>query len=830
MQKPEGCKGCPLEASTEGPVWGKGPVKAKLMFVGEAPGEEEGITLEPFKGGSGKIFNAQLAQAGIVRSEAFVTNVVKCRPTAKGAGGRVVNRAPTSAEIRHCARYLVGELATIQPNTVVALGNVAMQTLTGTTKGITTVRSVPTEGPMRLGDAARPGAARYKVVGTVHPANIMRSQDMWPAVIFDLMRANQQSAYPDIRRRQWNNNIRAKLSDVGPMLLKQMEEPRMGFSHGFYVHDLETTGLDPKKDAIRCIGLSANSQDIYVFDWTPQVAEFTASLHANKNLMCIGQNSEAFDIWFQEEKGFKFEGPSFDTLLGWHQLNSSLPKALDFIGATVTDELHWKDKTMYKSGDDALQIGCGKDIHATARGFEEQIAEMRQLPGQEELYFNHIMPLQPVLRRMRQRGMKKDQGKAGAWSTNLNLKADELEVKLKKALGSDFNVNSPIQLMDLLYKKMGLPVQYKQTREGFRPTVDADALDELAKISNNPILLLVRSIRTLRKWDSTFVHSPQDDFGFVHPCFGSAQAANGRLNCTDPNAQNFPILIREIMVPDTSDHVFIARDWSQIEWKIAMALAGDKYGLDALAAGRDCHKDSYSQAFKILYDLVSKAQRDIAKAVNYGLLYGRGAESISQGRAGHPEDQIPLPDVEDYMKNFLGTFTGYFQFRKEIDRKVRADHYYETAWGRRRYWYSTRNMPEAYNFPISGTAANMMYEVLVQIDAQLPKGAEIKLSVHDEVMLCSVKEQKILQQAMDCMRDVMSQAFRKVEEASLYPDVVRHYYPNGWMCESEGSLGENWRATKCAGATKELEAVAKQVERDLCRRLGVQHEPKSVSA
>lgn len=823
--KPDTCIGCPLFASTEGPVWGKGKPDANLMFVGEAPGEEEGIALEPFKGGSGKIFNAQLAQAGIPRSEAWVTNVVKCRPTARGAGGKVVNRTPTKEEIRHCARYLVAELKQVAPNTVVALGNVAMQTLTDTTKGITTVRSVPMEGPIRMDGKAK----RFKIVGTIHPANIMRSQDMWPAVIFDLMRANRESAYPDIRRRQWNNNIRAKISDVGPMLMKQLKEHRMGFAHGFAIHDLETTGLDPRKDAIRCIGISANPTDIYVFEWTPQVAEFVKDMHGDPEIMTVGQNSEAFDIWFQEEKGTIFRGPSFDTLVGWHQLNSSLPKALDFIGATVTDEIHWKDKTMYKAGDDALQIGCGKDIHATAMAFYDQLNEMRQLPYQEDLYFKHIMPLQPVLRRMRQRGMKKDQRKAGAWSINLNKHADVKEVRLKKHLGADFNVNSPQQLMDLLYKKMGLPVQYKQTRDGFRPTVDADALDELAKISKDPILLEIRGIRTLRKWDSTFVHSPQDDNGFVHPCFGTAQAANGRLNCTDPNAQNFPVLIREIMVPDTPDHVFIARDWSQIEWRIAMALSGDKYGLDALAAGRDAHKDSYSQTFKILYDAVTKAQRDIAKAVNYGLLYGRGAESVSQGRAGHPEDQIPLADVENYMKGFLSTFTGYFEFRKQIDRKVRQDHYYETAWHRRRYWYSTRNMPEAYNFPISGTAAHMMYEVLVDIDRELPKGAEIKLSVHDEVMLCSVKEQKILQQAMDCMRDNMSRAFKQVEEASLYPDVVRHYYPGGWNCPSEGSLGEDWRATKCAGATKELEAQAKQVEKDLCKRLGVRHEPTSVS-
>lgn len=803
--KPESCRSCPLYASEEGIVWGEGPKDAKIMFVGEAPGEEEGALLKPFVGGSGRVFNAQLQHAGIDRRDVYVTNVCKCRPTARGAGGKIVNRQPTETEIRNCAKFLVGELEAVRPNVVVALGNVPLHTLTDTKKGITTMRSVPIDGPKRKDGKCE----RYKVIGTIHPAAIMRSQELWPAVIFDLARARNEAAFPTIVRRQWKKVIHARLSDVGDSLLRRIRDA------GVYHHDLETTGLDPKKDTFRCIGLAAHWDEVYCFDWTTDVIEFVRKLHADPSLLCVGQNSEGFDIPFQEAKGFTFNGPTYDTMIGFHLLNSGLPKDLGFIGATVTDELSWKDSTMYRAGEDALQVGCTKDVHATARAYEDQMTELEML-NQKDLYFKHIMPVQPVIRKMTRAGLKKDQRRAAGYHVVLNRKADEFELKLKKGLGdSTFNVDSPQQLMDLLYKRMGLPIQYKQTREGFRPTVDADALDNLARISNNPILKLVRSIRTFRKWDSTFVMCDQDEEGIVHGHFSTAKAANGRFNSFDPNMQNFPVEIREIMIPKTKDHVFLARDWSQIEWKVAMALSGDRVGLDALAAGRDAHKDAYAQAFLKAYAEVVKAERDIAKAINYGLLYGRGAESISQGRAGHPEDQIPIDRVQDYMMKFLGRFTGYLQFRKHIEQSVRQRNFVTSAWGRRRYWYTTRNMPEAYNFPISATAAHMMYEALVEVDNQLPQGAHLVLTVHDELMVESLKDQKILQQASDCTKDVMERAFRQITEASLYPDVVRHYYPNGWFCSSDAHIGETWRATKC----EDDEALL--VDQQLQKHLGV---------
>lgn len=789
--KPESCRSCPLYPSDEGIVWGVGPTDTTMMMVGEAPGEDEGLSLTPFVGGSGRVLNRQLEHAGIDRKTIFLTNTVKCRPTTKNAQGRRINRAPTELEIRCCAPLLAREIATVNPNIIVALGNVPMKVLTGTTKGIMLSRSVPTEGNKRT-DGKAP---KYKVIGTLHPAFVMRQQDLWPLSIFDLVRAKSESASPIISRRSWKNVIHARLADVREHLLGTIR------ASGWYAHDLETTGLDPRRDTFRCIGIAGRSDEVYVFDWTGDVIEFVRELHSDPTLTVVGQNSEGFDIWFQEEKGFEFawkEGKrSFDTLLGFHLLNPALPKDLGTIGASSTDELYWKDDSMYRSGEDALQTGCGKDIHATARGFEDQVTELRLL-GQEDLYYNHIAPLQPVLRAMTRRGLRKDLRAAVAWSHILLRKANEYEVRLKKGLGdAQFDVNSPHQLMDLLYRRMGLPVQYKRNAKGeFRPSVDADSLDALAMVSKNPILLLVRSIRTLRKWDATFINCDHDANGFVHGHFSSAKAANGRLNSFDPNMQNFPVDARVIMIPDDKDHVLLSRDWAQIEWRIAMALSGDKVGLDALAAGRDAHKDAYANAFMVSYDSVTKSQRFEAKTYNFGLLYGRGAASLAAGRPGHPESAIPVDRVEDYIRRFFDNFAQYKRFRDTVEHDVLRKHYVSNAWGRRRYWYTRDRMPEAFNYPISGTAASMMYEALVTLEAQLPVESTLRLSVHDEVLIHAPKDHTILKRTIECTKDVMEKVYPQIMEASLYPDILRHYYPDGWRCPSEANIGENWKITK----------------------------------
>src|SRR5678815_3476488 len=295
----------------------------------------------------------------------------------------------------------------------------------------------------------------------------------------------------------------------------------------------------------------------------------------------------------------------------------------------------------------------------------------------------------------------------------------------------------------------------------------------------------------------------QDLNGFTHPHFGSAKVATGRLNSWGPNMQNWPSEVREIIVPDDDDCILMARDWSGIEWRIAMALSGDRVGLDALAAGRDPHSDAYANAFGKLYEEVNDKERFEAKTINYGLLYGRSNDSLSQGRPGHPESAIPVDQVNAYTSGFYQKFQGYYKFRDSIKDQVLKHHYVATAWGRRRWWFTRQQLPEAFNFPMQGNAAHMMYIALIQLEAQLPKGATLRASIHDECLLNVHKD--VARQAEECMRDIMEQPFREIQEHSQYPDIVAHYYPNGWYCPSDGHIGKTWKACKGKSKDEKLE-------------------------
>src|SRR5690606_38563393 len=147
---------------------------------------------------------------------------------------------------------------------------------------------------------------------------------------------------------------------------------------------------------------------------------------------------------------------------------------------------------------------------------------------------------------------------------------------------------------------------------------------------DNAILGLISEIRSAYHTISTNLLVEADENGFVHPSIGSAKAATGRLNSWDPNGQNIPTELREIYIPDDKDHVFLASDWSQIEWRLAMALAGDKTGLELLQSGKDIHTGIAAETLGRRYEDVQEEERYASKFIVYGLGYGRGADSISK--------------------------------------------------------------------------------------------------------------------------------------------------------------------------------------------------------
>jgi uracil-DNA glycosylase family 4 len=796
-EKPDYCTCCPLYEEP-GPVPARGPTDAKMLYVGEAPGETEVDApqyrperMGPFIGGSGRIRNAILSHAGIEWKGVRTCNVVKCRPPR--------NRNPTDIEIKCCAKFLIEEIKNVNPNVIVAAGATPLKTLTGL-EGISTWRGIPVEG-----------FEKRKVFPTWHPAFIMRQQYQWPFAVHDMVRAKAQSEYPELRRVPIDIVINASAKATADDVLERARRS------GSFCFDFETTGLSPYNDTIKMVGIGVEPTQAYVYDWTARSQQLFRELASDPKIEIVGQNVESFDIPFAEAKGFEFSGPVFDTMVAFHLCNASYghkpiketrrqfgaEKDLSFIASLHTDMVYWKSREHYKN--DLLTV-CGKDVVATARAAVDLKKELATY-GMTDLYYKHVMPVQPILRSMHRHGIKRDEEISVKWSWGLKKKAQELEDQLKRALGKPgLNLASPQQLCTLLYDEMGLPAQTRE-RKGKAPsrTADAEALEFLAEKYNNPVLKQIVDIRHLRKMDSTFINVPTDDKGFVHPFFGTSKTANGRLNSWNPNGQNIPWMMREIYVSRFGkEGVLFASDWSQIEWRLAMVLSGDPVGLELLASGIDQHKGVYSEAFGKRIEDVTADERHEAKFIVYGLGYGRGAQSISEAH------NIPFDKVQTFVKRFFERFKVYNVWRGGQEHFVKKNHYLVNPFMRRRWWY-TRQITEMYNFLPASTAADMMYVALRQINEQLPKDAKLILSVHDEVVVDTPKD--CAAEVHNVVRGVMEQTWPMITASSSNPAEVKKLYPNGWHCPAESFFGLNWK--DCKGKTKDALERDATIRKDL---------------
>jgi uracil-DNA glycosylase family 4 len=790
--KPSRCRGCPLYTAP-GPIWGYGPQQTDVVMIGEAPGKDEvKFSKRPFTGGSGRVLNSLLMHVAVDRRTVYMTNAVKCRPTLINDLKEEKDRTPTRHEMDYCRPFLEAEIAQANPNLIVALGASALYQ----TRGRDDI------GKMRgfLSDSTFPQAAsaeienppKRKVLASFHPAALMRQQHMFPLAIEDLKQIPKESTFPEIRRIQVEYRTHGVGSGDPDSIVKAARIA------GFVCEDLETTGLKGDRDQILCVGVGTRAFAADCFVWSTRVAEMVRQLHSDPAIEVVGQNVEGFDFPFLEAKQVPYpKYKRFDTLLAAHLINPDLPKDLGTIGSLYTDREYWKDKgRKAQSLQDTMEY-CAEDIDGTTRGYLEQKRELAYL-GLDDLYYGTVIPLQPVLRAMTKRGVRKDVEKADRWSIGMESAALQKEDTLRKGLNEPFfNVSSPKQLMALFYDKLGLPVQYARDKvKGVRPTANAEAMEKLAEITDDPIFHLVNQIRTLRKWKSTYCEVETDENGFIHPEFGSAKAANGRLNSWNPNAQNWPNELREIIIPDDDEHVFVSADWSQVEWRVEMALSADERGLKMFTEGRDIHKTAATGFTGVPYDAVTKAQRHQMKFVIYGLLYGRSAASIAK------QLSITKVEVEKMIAGVFNVFTGVRRHMNLVEKLVAQQHYLRNPFSRRRWWY-TQMVTEALNFLPSSTAADMMYIILPKLEAQLPKGSTLRLSVHDEVVVNTPKDN--VRMTSQCIKDVMQQCFPQIVDGSVQPEVVKKYYPNGWWVPVDASVGYNWRQCKPENDAQEAE-------------------------
>lgn len=363
---------------------------------------------------------------------------------------------------------------------------------------------------------------------------------------------------------------------------------------------------------------------------------------------------------------------------------------------------------------------------------------------QEHLYRDIEMPLALVIAEMENVGVLVDVDGLKEYGDILEEEAQAIEQQIYMHAGKSFNINSPKQLGAVLFEELNLPAR-KKNKNGY--STDAETLEALS--AYHPIIDLVLEYRTLTKLKSTFVDAMitavDKNDGRIHSRFNQATTATGRLSSADPNLQNIPVRQkrgRELrrFFKAKEGNLLIDADYSQIELRLLAEISRDRDFINAFSEGEDIHTLTASQVFSVPQELVSSELRSRAKAVNFGIIYGISAFSLSR------DIGTTRMEAQRYIDGYLARFTGVSEYLKNIVKKAKDQGYVTTIFGRRRY------IPElmagkkteqsfgervAMNSPIQGSAADIIKLAMVNVYNKLSLYPEAKLvlQVHDELII-----------------------------------------------------------------------------------------------
>jgi DNA polymerase-1 len=484
----------------------------------------------------------------------------------------------------------------------------------------------------------------------------------------------------------------------------------------------------------------------------------------NPDIKKVGQHLK-YDKNVLANYDINLQGIAFDTMLESYVLNSVTTRhdmdslAETYLGQTT---IHFEDI----AGKGAKQVTFNQIPLDKAAPYAAEDADItlrlhkviwRKLSEEKDLVnvFNEIeLPLSPVLAKMEQFGVLIDSQKLAQQSQDLAVRILELEKEVHILAGEEFNLGSPKQLQEILYKKMDLPV-LKKTPKG-APSTAEEVLQELA--INYPLPKLLMEYRGLSKLKNTYTDKLPKMInartGRVHTSYHQAITATGRLSSTEPNLQNIPIRteegrrVRQAFIA-RAGYKIVAADYSQIELRIMAHLSCDKGLLNAFATGQDIHTATASEVFVTPLKEVSIEQRRNAKAINFGLIYGMSAFGLSK------QLNISRFDAQKYMDLYFERYPSVLAYMENTRQIAKEKGYVSTVFGRRLY------LPEinasnglrrkgaeraAINAPMQGTAADIIKKAMLAVDDwidTLPKDdVRMIMQVHDELVF-EIKEHKL---------------------------------------------------------------------------------------
>lgn len=525
-----------------------------------------------------------------------------------------------------------------------------------------------------------------------------------------------------------------------------------------------------------------------------EVAKPVVSWLGDENIPKRGYDLHRADLalfW----QGIAFAGAEHDVELAAYLLDptendqtiSGLAAKYNLPYLPTDEEIYGKGAKFKVPNVDILSLHLARKADALLRIIPLQRSELEKYE-MNRLFYDLEMPLSRILADMEKQGVTVNQDALKELGAEFETQINKLVARIYEIAGTEFNLNSPKQLGEILFDKLSLPV-IKKTKTGY--STDAEVLEKLAPY--HEIVQFILEYRQLAKLQSTYVEgllkeiSPKT--GKVHTYFRQTVAATGRLSSQFPNLQNIPIRleegrkIRKVFVPSEEGWYILSADYSQIELRVLAHISGDKGLQEAFLHDMDIHTKTAMDVFGVGPDQVDANMRRSAKAVNFGIVYGISDYGLSQNL------NITRKEAARFIDQYFDAFQGVRRYMDEIVKEAKRDGYVKTLLERRRYLpeinasnFNLRSFAErtAMNTPIQGTAADIIKLAMVLMDKTLYEHklkSRMLLQVHDELVF------EVPPDELELMKKLLPETMEKALELSV-------------PLKAEVSCGLNWYEAK----------------------------------
>ena len=485
---------------------------------------------------------------------------------------------------------------------------------------------------------------------------------------------------------------------------------------------------------------------------------------------------------------------TFDTMIASYLLEYVIKDDIAYLGNNLNYNIPFYD-SMYKklkskniyeapSIDEIASSAIlkAKFIYETKERFQKELEEKELLK-----LFNEIeMPLSKVLANMELNGVYVDKKVLEEMGLEMQKQCGVLEKEIYELAGEEFNISSPKQLGEILFEKLNLP-HGKKIKSGYSTSVDI--LEKLKY--EHPIIDKIMEYRTITKLYSTYVEGLENyilEDGKIHTIYTQTLTRTGRLSSIEPNLQNIPIryeygrMIRKAFVP-SKNSVILDGDYSQIELRIISHMANVETLIEAFKHEKDIHTKTASDIFKVKEEDVNKVQRRIAKAVNFGIIYGISSYGLSENLGITPKE------AKQFIDNYLESYPGIQDYMERTVKEAYEKNYVTTLMGRRRYIEELKNKNRfikasgeriALNTPIQGTSADIIKKAMIDIDRVFQEKniqSKMILQVHDELVF-------------DCLETELEEVTQIVKE------YMENTFPLNVPLQVELTTGHNWYEAK----------------------------------